>query len=990
MTLTSWIPRLLWLSIALAVILPLLPITTHADEASSTPAENTATSTTDTDVAPTVSTSLDTPLPSLQGRGAIMQTFVATQSLSGNVIFSNTSTADPLSLVEGPLGGHYISIDQKMTALHTGSITQMQLYLAENSSGENPNIRVDVYDESGTQELCLLIFTGALTRPNDEWNSIPYGIAPGFVTWQSRAFGNHCTFDEGTIYTVKLQTTSEGPSSIVRIFTAGNAPSDFYFVASDEPEAPPICTEHCNSSVLFLPGIEGSRLYNSTGKLWEPSNNFSAINLDLNIAGHGGPDIHTKEEDVISVASSIGIYKRFADEMNNLVATRTIARFEMVPYDWRLPITQLLDTGHDINGDIYFDGPQSATSTPYIIQELRSLAASSYNGKVTIVAHSNGGLVAKALLQRLKDINDPLLSHIDKLILVASPQAGTPEGIAGLLNGHNTGLPFHSLPFVVDQATMRNLGVNAPGAYALLPSKQYFTYVDNPAVVIATSSLPSWAATYGSTIHSGELLHEFLVGTLDRVNPGSYDTGSPDTLNSALLTQAEDFHNSIDAWTPPDGLRVIQIAGWGIPSTLSTLTYSYGNKPSCPATDSSTCITFVQGPKYSASFTVDGDGTVVAPSALWVGANGAERYWMNLYDYDNTHQADALLGIAKFDHGRILDTNSVADFISDIVTDHQKPLAGNYENYLSSSAPQSTNSRLQYSLHSPLSLDLYDDQGRHTGVSTTTGYIEQQIPGTYFVQYGDEKYAFSNTGSHIHLIMKGYANSTFTLGIAKLNGDQQVSNTEFKDVATKTTTTVVTDITADSDAPATLVIDQNGDGQPDNYVAPDGSALSLYQLITNLTTTVNTLQIKDKAKTQLLNKIANINAKIAKQQQKQTSILAQLQAQVAKKAGKGKIDTATANTISSLLDSLVAQDTAIPLDSVLIQQLTDEINTANITAQLKTNLLNKIVRLQNLATVNRSLDTTIKAITNKAAKAVLSDTDAQNLLNLLDQIQTAI
>jgi pimeloyl-ACP methyl ester carboxylesterase len=51
-----------------------------------------------------------------------------------------------------------------------------------------------------------------------------------------------------------------------------------------------------------------------------------------------------------------------------------------------------------LDGKIYYRGTNAATSTPYIIQELRRLAATSKTGKVTIIAHSNGGLLAKALL----------------------------------------------------------------------------------------------------------------------------------------------------------------------------------------------------------------------------------------------------------------------------------------------------------------------------------------------------------------------------------------------------------------------------------------------------------------------------------------------------------------------------------------------------------------------------------------------------------------
>ena len=101
-------------------------------------------------------------------------------------------------------------------------------------------------------------------------------------------------------------------------------------------------------------------------------------------------------------------------------------------------------------------------------------------------------------------------------------------------------------------------------------------------------------------------------------------------------------------------------------------------------------------------------------------------------------------------------------------------------------------------------------------------------------------------------------------------------------------------------------------------------------------------------------------------------------------------DAVAAATIAALLDDLIAQSALVPLDPALIRQLADQINAAAITAQLKANLLGKVARLQNLAAVNRSLDAATKLVVAKGAKGAIPDADVQNLLNLLDQIQSAI
>ena len=86
-----------------------------------------------------------------------------------------------------------------------------------------------------------------------------------------------------------------------------------------------------------------------------------------------------------------------------MVGAGIINEWKALPYDWRLALEDMLASGKKIgekNGEdniSYLD----ATSTPYIFQELERLAETSDTGKVTIITHSNGGLVAKYLLRQL-------------------------------------------------------------------------------------------------------------------------------------------------------------------------------------------------------------------------------------------------------------------------------------------------------------------------------------------------------------------------------------------------------------------------------------------------------------------------------------------------------------------------------------------------------------------------------------------------------------
>ncbi len=744
------------------------------------------------------------------------------------------------------------------------------------------------------------------------------------------------------------------------------------FVFDYVADGPPPCSLDCNDNVIFLPGVEGSRLYRpdyqgGTDKLWEPDTPLGNDVPNLFLSPDGTSirsDVYAKEKDIIDTTPFGDIYKPFIQTMDALVSSKKINAWEPIAYDWRLSLDDILRNGNDINGRIYYSGDLAATTTPYIIQEVRRLAATSRTGKITIVAHSNGGLLAKRLTEVLGSDASKL---IDKIIFVAVPQAGAPEAIAAGMHGTN-----QEIPFLVNKPTARTFASTSPMFYHLLPSNGYITQVDNPLITF-DSTLPDWQAKFGSTIHSQETLDQFLTDSFGKVNSQTGDINQPVQMSQSLLSQANTLHDDLDAWTPPSGINLIQIAGWGIPDTITGVSYTKNkNGP---------------GIEPASNFTIDGDGTVPVPSALWVSTTtGAEDYWVDLKGYNKDNISFDPLNIRKIGHAKILAIHPVDDFTADVITNTVKPLSS--YTYLFNSAPISTGTRLRYSLHSPLTLNLYDDAGHHTGVSTT-GEIEEQIPGTYYTEIGDVKYLFTDADTAGHIVMQGYAPGTFTLNVDQLQGDAPTASTAFTDIPTTPQTTVQMDVQSDISRLSPLSIDSNGDGTPDSFVASDGGVLSLDDLLTNLTTAVNNLQTKDKTKQQLLNKISTLQKKIDKQRQKQSTVLARLQAQVQKKATGGKIDADVAAQISSLLDDLIAQDATVPLDPTLIQQLTIQINAIG-TKSLKNSLLAKVTRLQNLVGITRSLDTFTKTVTKKGSKGQMTDAEAQNILDILGEIQNVL
>lgn len=595
---------------------------------------------------------------------------------------------------------------------------------------------------------------------------------------------------------------------------------DYGNFLTNDPNTPvtPTCTTDCYSNVLFLPGIEASRLYRPdyTGgvdKLWEPNGNSDVEDLYLDNNGSSiRDDIYTKKDDIIDeLPSGENIYKSFIDKMNTLTSEHKMNNWEGIPYDWRLSLHDIITHGNLIGDKIYYSGSLSATTTPYITQQLKYLASTSKTGKVTIIAHSNGGLLAKELLRTIGD--EETANLVDRVIFVASPQVGTPAAFAASMHGYDQD---HLFGFITAKPTARTFASTSPMLYNLLPSSNYFTYVDDP-IASFDSTLPDWSARFGLTIHSQERLSNFLADSYGKVSSISSDTDSPILMNGELINQANILHQHIDNWQAPQGVEVIEIAGWGIPTTVKGVTYGKVTKTYCQP--NGVCSSPVTTVEPDVEFTIDGDGTVVTPSALWATSSSVSKYWVNLRDYNSDNWLTNLGGVLALDHGGILEIETLLDYIVDEVSNQADTINSGYS-YLSKSEPASSENRLRYSLHSPLSLDLYDDQGRHTGFSTTTNKIEEQIPDTYFTQIGSVKYLFTNASTSAKIVMRGYATSSFTLGVQQLIGDVITGSTTFADIPTTPNTIALLSTNGDISTLTSLNVDQNSDGVPEYVLLP--------------------------------------------------------------------------------------------------------------------------------------------------------------------------
>ena len=582
------------------------------------------------------------------------------------------------------------------------------------------------------------------------------------------------------------------------------------------------------SNIMFLPGIKASHLYKdgalgTEDELWIPNFFGNDVNeLDLDNDGKSINDVYTRD---IVKEDPVGnnIYKTFADNLKSLKNSGTINDYNLFAYDWRQSVEDVAKNGTQYSGEI-----KSAITT------LTSLAESSKSKKVTIIAHSNGGLLAKAIMLELDD--QGLSDKVDKIIFVGSPQMGTPLSVLSMLYGYDESALFGTL---ILRADSRTLAEDMPGAYGLLPSKKYFDRMGNPFISFSSSQTryKSFIDAYGEKINNFDEFKNFILGKTDeREKPDKNELENENVLNEKLFDQAVEMHKRLDDWTPPSNINVIQIAGWGL-DTISGVDYTEKEETSCDHGVYSFPICSGNGkydPIYEPKFTVDGDNVVVAPSALMLDdTTNIKKYWVDLWSYNKGFTINR-------GHKDLLEVDSVEKLISNVINNNY--LTSSLPEFIKTSRPSDYDNakpHLRMSLYSPLDINLYDDAGNHTGPKTiaidggTKTILEEGIPNSYYYQFGDRKYVGMPSGEYIQMEMNGYDSGVYTLKIEEIktteSGDETISQTTFADLPVSSETKVKLDIPQTGlENLSNLQADYNGDGTNDYTVTPVPNGIATF------------------------------------------------------------------------------------------------------------------------------------------------------------------
>ncbi|QQR64850.1 hypothetical protein IPH92_04825 [Candidatus Kaiserbacteria bacterium] len=571
------------------------------------------------------------------------------------------------------------------------------------------------------------------------------------------------------------------------------------------------------SNILFLPGIMGSRLYEESDvcgssikerERWVSGDECDQLRMETNIAGISKYDIYTKPGDnsIVDETYSLNLYKTFFTKLNEWKEEGIITDYATVPYDWRLRLDDLLkarldpDTGrinYDVSGTLE-DG--------YLYQTLTALVASSTTGKVTIVAHSNGGLLAKIFLSALQNKNDPLAGKVDNLILVGVPQVGTPDALIGMLHGTEIGPGG----IILSQETTRRLMSMMPFAYHLLPNQNYFngqvSGVSTPVLTFEDGDKTTgWKNAFGTAGTDANSLYDFLRKESGRVVPSEDDLLTPAVVDGFHFQYARTIGQLLNEWTPPDTMNVYQIAGTGI-DTPSGITYFTDKE--CVSRNPLKLFACTQyAPKlgYRVNMTIDGDATVVVSSALAMSEKeNIERQWVNLFAYNADH-----FGFDRV-HKDIFEVDDVIRFIKATI-EASTTATYTYE-YLSETAlALPAGDRLIFYLHSPLDMSVATQEGV---ISSSTNTIR----GATYRRYGEVQYiSLPREGDENHtIVLNGQSEGSFTLEIEEWGSGEMKDRHTYAGIPSSAHTKVQMEIqNTTSIADAVLEVDYDGNGTKD-------------------------------------------------------------------------------------------------------------------------------------------------------------------------------
>ncbi|MCM2535186.1 alpha/beta fold hydrolase [Neobacillus pocheonensis] len=489
-------------------------------------------------------------------------------------------------------------------------------------------------------------------------------------------------------------------------------------------------------TVIFIPAFLGTTLTANDGsnfQLWEPDlDNISEYISLLRLNSDGSSAFPVKVNDPLEeyYGGMITALNKFDGNKDGIPDLDV----HVFPYDWRL------------------DNRINAENLQVFINKLNV-------DKVTIIAHSMGGLLASKYIALGNS------QKVDKLITIGTPYLGAPKGLYAFETGN---LMDNFLKDYLLSQPLKAIAPNMSSAYQLLPSRMYFDI--------------------NNTYYSRQVINNGWFKRNSVINFTSYDATNyfllqdrKDWVNPSLLNDVDQFQQSLDIQNTLNSVNSYLIVGHG-DKTQGLVTENFNQNLVYDNTD------------YEP---IDGDGTVPLISASLGGRVVNENG--DYYFIGNRSNTYFRKGV---EHSALPDDQTVINQVLQIIN-------GNYTAVSGMDDRAKFSQSLKVRVESPVDLNIYDQNGNHLGPVNGTQYEENIPSGTYY-QSGHTKTALLEYGNYnIKLVGTGYGTATLILQkYDELNKLIKTIRFDNVDVTPKTIMTTTTDMGNSIQ----LVVDKNGDG----------------------------------------------------------------------------------------------------------------------------------------------------------------------------------
>ncbi|MGB8815827.1 MAG: alpha/beta fold hydrolase [Minisyncoccia bacterium] len=423
-------------------------------------------------------------------------------------------------------------------------------------------------------------------------------------------------------------------------------------------------------------------------------------------------------------------------------------------------ISTLISSGYTEGTDLFvfpYDWRKSNADDAILLKnKIDTVLAETGMSKVDIIAHSMGGLVAQ------KYVADEGGDKIDKLIFIGTPHLGAPKAFKALMYGDDMGINKFNIG--LNQAEIKTISQNFPSVFDLLPSRGYVDGNASSAVPMSDKYIYDMTASTSKWLNYDEIKN-FIIGR-----------GG----NEALFPQAESLHTSIDNFDL-SGVDVYNFSGCGT-KTIGSITIKKKKAWT------SLWQKIVDDP-----FVDYRNGDVTVPLSSATGPFGNHNFY-----------------IKSATHAELPSVSGVPETIFSILSGSSTPSVGSSNIsrsidscYISGTVPSS---------HSPVSMNIYDDLGNHTG-PTDTGDIEYGIPGVNYDLIDGTSFAFLPQNGNYKIVLKATDTGAYDFYIDEVGADDTKTGTKYWNEIPLTTLSTNSEINISATSTDYIIrTDQDGDG----------------------------------------------------------------------------------------------------------------------------------------------------------------------------------